>query len=93
MPKTSGIIGLGSNASDDPFTLIAVDVQQESFRNIRITNECMAAGFYSIDGGATYKRLPASRDLTENRILVSGNVLAKRAPGGADISGVFAEVW
>ena len=62
-------------------------------KNAVVTNEGSEAGFVSVDGGATWIRLPASYTLILRSIRISDSVLIKRVAGGANLSGVFVSIW
>lgn len=66
----------------------------QPYRHCRIVNEGAVAGFYSIDGGTTWERLPASSYLTDDGVYIMNKALQiKRVAGGSDLSGVYAAIW
>ena len=64
------------------------------YHHVRIINEGTAAGFYSIDGGTTWNRLPAQSVVEDNGVkVVNQAVEIKRVAGGSDLSSVYASAW
>lgn len=49
------------------------------------------AGFFSVDGGTTWARMPAAT-LVLQRVYVMGDILVKR-DGVTDMTGVFGALW
>jgi hypothetical protein len=60
---------------------------QTLFKLLAIINEGTTAGFFSIDNGTTWARLPAGAEFGLRDIVVTGNVLVKR--DSSDLSGIF----
>jgi len=63
-------------------------------RQLVLINEGSVAGFWSIDGGTTWSRLPANcaMKLDRNGAPFTG-VKVKRVAGGSDLSGVYVSGW
>lgn len=61
-------------------------------RSVTVINESAVGGFFTVDGGNTWPRLPANSaptvDLSESPKAV--NVQVKREPGAADLTKVWA---
>jgi hypothetical protein len=64
---------------------------------VDIINEGAAAGFYSIDSGGTYARLPAASaihlDLKHNPLAEGTTIKVKRVASGTDLSGVYVSAY
>lgn len=78
-------------------TLILV-ANPVTVNGISVVNEGSVAGFFSVDNGASWRRLPAqgSRTLPVHnaQLYISGNILIKRDPSASsDMSGVYADCW
>lgn len=88
---TSGSTPIGTNGST-PVQVMQSGGKGGPFRSIRIINEGPNPGFYSIDGGANWPRLPAGVTYVEDPITPTDliDVRIMVYPGMADISGVFA---
>ncbi len=64
------------------------------YHHVRIVNEGTVAGFYSIDGGSTWNRLPAQSVVEDNGVkVVNQAVEIKRVASGSDLSSVYASAW
>ena len=78
---------------DTPVTLLDAHADRV-FHTVRIVNEGAAAGFYSLDGGASWDRLPAECVVEDPRVRIENTAIqVKRTAGGADLSGVYASAW
>ena len=91
--KTTSGVSAKATVADAAVEVLAAD-DTMVFRHIRIVNEGGAPGFYSIDGGTTWERLPAGGVLTDDDVLIRNKaVQVKRVAGGANLSGVYAAAW
>jgi hypothetical protein len=89
---TSGTVAKATTG-DDPVELIAAQ-PNDVLHHVRIINEGAAPGFYSIDGGNTWERLPAQASISDDDVIVSNTpIMIKRVSGGTDLSGIFASTW
>jgi hypothetical protein len=88
---SSGITGL-STSSADPVT--AIDMPDGGFhrvmKNIMISNEGVA-GFFSMDSGNTWGRMPGNDVTILREVYLVGDVQIKRET--SDLSGVFISIW
>jgi hypothetical protein len=65
-----------------------------TYYHIRIVNEGAAAGFYSIDGGTTWSRLPASSVIKNDGVKIADAAIqVKRIADGTNLSAVYVECW
>ena len=89
---TSGTAPLATD-SDAALTVLAANAGAV-YHHVRMVNEGAAAGFYSIDGGTTWNRLPAQSVVEDNGVkLTNQAVQVKRVAGGSNLSGVYASAW
>lgn len=80
-------------SGDAPVTLIDARADRV-FHTVRIVNEGAAGGFYSVNGGATWDRLPAECVVEDPRVRIENTAIqVKRTAGGTDLSGVYASAW
>jgi hypothetical protein len=87
--RTSGLAAKATttNAAE---TLIAAS-SSESMNRLVIINEGAVAGFFSIDSGTTWPRLPANSTINlEGLYVLNQSVQIKRVADGADLAGVWA---
>lgn len=92
---TSGLAAKTAT-TDAAVEVIAAQAHSQAYRHCRIVNEGAVAGFYSIDGGTTWERLPASTALTDDGVYINNQaVQIKRVAGGGsgNPSGVFGSIW
>ena len=90
---TSGLTAIATT-SNTAVEVIAAQANAGPYRHCRIVNGGAIAGFYSIDGGTTWERLPASTALTDDGVYIMNKaVQIKRIAGGTDLSGVFGSIW
>ncbi len=79
-----------ATVSDAAVTLVAGVGPGRGYRYIAVINEGAVAGFFSIDGGTRWARLPASGSVFLSNIQTAGEVVKiKREPGGSNLSGVY----
>ncbi len=65
-----------------------------TYYHIRICNESAAPGFYSVDGGTTWSRLPASSVIRNDGVaIVNKAIQVKRVADGTNLSAIYVEVW
>ena len=81
-----------ATTSDTAVTAIAADTTQNYLNELVIINEGTTPGFFSIDGGTTWARIPAGPSSVRiaTRQIYSG-VKIKRVAGGSNLSGIW--VW
>ena len=95
MPS-NGITPVGTHG-DAPATALAAD-PTSVWHNLIITNTGASAGFFSIDGGATWHYLPAQVNsvpggvFLNNQTIVHQSIQIKRVAGGTDLSGVYVSL-
>jgi hypothetical protein len=83
--------GLTAKATSSDTAVTAVTIPAGGCYNIvTFVNEGAVAGFYSIDNGGTWARLPASVTSQFAVGRSSSSVLIKRVPGGTDLLGIYA---
>lgn len=64
------------------------------YRHVRITNGGALPGFYSLDAGATFHRLPGSIIITDDEVNIDNQaVQVKRETDGPNMTGLFASAW
>ena len=90
MFKSSGETAVSTN-SNTPVTLIAL-AADELTTAITIINEGAVAGFFSLDGGTTWARLPAESTVTIPHE-TSKSIMVKRTTDGSDLADVYGMVW
>jgi hypothetical protein len=82
-----------ATATNSAVTALAADAVN-TYYHVRICNESAAPGFYSIDGGTTWSRLPASSVIKNDGVaIVNTAIQVKRVADGTNLSGVYVEVW
>ena len=82
-----------ATTDDNPITLIDA-TDQETIGHLTIINEGGVAGFFSVDGGETWLRLPANGARSLDGLQVFNQAIqAKRVAGGSNLSGVYADAW
>jgi hypothetical protein len=94
MRASSGITA-GATTSDTAVTLISAEtIRAKAGVAVHgaITNGSVA-GFYSLDGGTTWDRLPASVRTAFYDAGPIKDVQVKRVPSGSDLADVYASVW
>lgn len=81
-----------ATTDDTAVTALAADTSQAYLNEMVIINEGSAPGFFSIDGGTVWARLPAgpSSVRIQQRQAYQG-VKVKRVSGGTNLSGIY--VW
>ena len=90
--KTSGLTAKATS-SDSVVELIAADGSNDLYQVI-IANEGSVAGFYSIDGGTTWHRLPSEHVTQINNVLISNKAIQmKRVASGSNVLDVYAEAF
>ncbi len=90
--STSGVTAKATTANAAIEVIAATNAK--IFRHVRIVNEGAVAGFFSIDGGTNWERLPASAVVTDDGIFIKNMAIQiKRISGGSDLSGVFGAAW
>jgi hypothetical protein len=92
-PVSSGTTAIVTE-TDAAVTAVAASATN-TYHHVRIINESSAAGFYSLDGGTTWNRLPAGPVSIKDDDLkiVNKAIQIKRVPGGTDLSGVYVSAW
>jgi hypothetical protein len=87
--KTSGATAKATTA-DTAVELISATTTGRPFTWLSIINEGSVAGFFSIDGGTTWARLPAGPSAVSIPVGVKSlAVQIKRVAGGTNLSGVW----
>ncbi len=91
---TSGLTAIATTSNTAVEVIAAKGPGSQPYRHCRIVNGGAVAGFYSIDGGTTWERLPASTALTDDGVhIMNKAVQIKRVAGGSDLAGVFGAIW
>jgi photosystem II stability/assembly factor-like uncharacterized protein len=81
-----------ATTSDTAVTALAADTSQAYLTEVFIINEGTTPGFFSIDGGTTWARLPAGPSSVRIALRqIYQGVKVKRVAGGSNLSGVY--VW
>ena len=89
---SSGTTPLATDG-DTVLTVLAADANAV-YHHVRIVNEGAAAGFYSIDGGTTWNRLPVQSVVEDHGVkIVNQAVQVKRVSGSSNLNGVYASAW
>jgi hypothetical protein len=89
---SSGTAPLATDG-DAVLTVLAANANAV-YHHVRIVNEGAAAGFYSIDGGATWNRLPVQSVVEDHGVkIVNQAVQVKRVAGASNTTGVYASAW
>lgn len=83
-----------SSSSDTAVPLIAALQDGVFMEHVVIDNEGAVAGFFSIDGGTTWARLPASTVVVLDGVWIASTAIqVKRVSGGSDITDVYGWAW
>ena len=90
---SSGTTAKATTDDTSVVLLAKADMPRKANLTIRIVNEGAVAGFYSVDGGAAWARLPASSIVEDQSQEVNGSLLMKRVASGSNLSGVYASAW
>lgn len=77
---------------DTAVTVFASSAIPIGSRNVRFWNEEATPGWYSLDGGATWDRIPATYEFQLNNVVAIDGVKIRRLLGGTDLS-IHASVW
>jgi hypothetical protein len=90
--------GVTAVATSGDAAVVAIAANTNFRRNVRIVNEGAPSGFFSVDGGTTWHRLPGTAASTTAVPTVLLNVLirsvqVKRIASGTDLANVFVTVW
>lgn len=83
---SSGLVAKQTVTAAAVVLISADDVATARFRHVYITNESAVPGFFSLDGGETVVRLPASTWMTLDNVSITGAVVAIRE-GTDDLKG------
>lgn len=75
-------------AGDAPVPLVAAPPAGSIYLSATISNESGIAGSFSIDGGATWQRWPASAKSLTVRGFITQAIMFKRVAGGPDVTGL-----
>jgi len=79
--------------TDAAVTAIIADAVNNIY-HVKFANEGAVAGWYSIDGGTTWGRLPSESMFILDGVLVANEAIqVKRIAGGSNLSGVYVEAW
>jgi hypothetical protein len=88
---SSGTTGIATVA--DAAVEVLPFVADQLLNNLVIINESAVVGFFSVDGGTIWCRLPANCVLTVSGCPITGAVQLKRVAGGSNVTAVFAWAW
>lgn len=72
--------------------VVAIADVPQTCRNVRLVNGAVA-GFFSVDAGTTWHRLPASAVTEFRSIHPITDVRVKRITAGTNLADVYASVW
>jgi hypothetical protein len=90
--KSSGLTPIATT-TDAAVTAIAADAAND-INQVIFANEGTVAGFFSIDSGTTWHRLPSEHVTTIGNVLISNkNIQVKRVAGGSDLSDIYVEAF
>lgn len=89
--KTKGPISTAGDAAVVVFTEAEIGGQKP--KHISIVNEGAAPGFYSFDGGANFRRIPANTGRQMDGMSIQGDIQIQRVAAGADMTDVFIDIW
>jgi hypothetical protein len=90
--KSTGVTALATT-SDAAVEALAADAVN-AIHHLRIVNEGEVAGFYSIDGGATWFRLAAEiTESVDDVKILNAAIQIKRVAGGSDLADVYVYGW
>ncbi len=90
--RSSGEVAV-STSDDFPNTLVTVVDAPPKFTHVVIINEGANPGFFSVDGGVVWSRIPGEFVQFLDNVRQMGNIMIKRPAGGPDMSGVYAYAW
>jgi len=82
--------GTTAKATDgnDAVTLLPISSNGQEW-DLTILNEGSVAGYFSVDAGTTWLRLPAGPASITGRYTITGDVQIKRIEDGTDLAGVW----
>lgn len=89
--KTKGPIATTDNDAVVVFT--AADIGGQKPRHVGILNEGVEPGFFSIDGGVNFRRIPGQSGRQLDGIGLQGDIQIKRVFDGSNMTGVFIDIW
>lgn len=89
--KTKGPIATTDNDAVVVFT--EADIGGQKPRHIGILNEGAEPGFFSIDGGRNFRRIPALSGRQLDGIGIQGDIQIQRVFDGANMTEVFIDIW
>ena len=62
-------------------------------RHISVINEGADPGFFSIDGGNTFRRIPGNTGRQMDGVSIQADISIKRPAGGSNMAAVYVDVW
>ncbi|KKM83496.1 hypothetical protein LCGC14_1308900 [marine sediment metagenome] len=81
----------GATTSDTAVSVLTVPTTAV-WRHLHIVNGAVV-GFFSVDGGASFRYLPANETRTLNNIQVIGSIQIKRVASGSNMADVSGDIW
>lgn len=92
MAQSTGVTAISTTDNNAVAVFTVPSVLSSSVIGVRVVNTTANAGFFSLDGGTTWRYLPASTTVTIQSITGVNAIQIKRITGGSDIT-VHVDVW
>jgi hypothetical protein len=90
--KTSGSTAVSTTSDTAVVAIAAPSNVNDIDTSLIILNEGGVVGFFSIDNGITWARLPAG-GISLDFINLNQGVQVKRVAGGTNLSGIWVMTW
>ena len=84
---TTATVTVGAGAAD------LITAQGFEFSGVMICNEGSVAGFFSLDGGTTWGRLPVTSIISLDLRRLACNSIKIKRDGVSDMAGVYGFAW
>jgi len=91
-PLSSGTTPLATTTAEVVVTALVANASRV-YHHVRIVNEGTVAGFYSLDGGTTWLRLPSQCVITDDNVTVDNVAIQIKVTGADDLGSVYASAW
>lgn len=89
--KTKGPI---ATTDDDPVVVFTdTEIGGQKPRHVGIINEGVEPGFFSVDGGRNFRRIPGQTGRQLDGIGLQGDIQIQRVGGGSNMTAVFIDIW
>lgn len=88
---TSGTTAIATTSNTAVSAIAASELGR--IQTVRISNEGVVVGWFSIDGGTTYHRLTLGVMQLDGLLVLNKAIMVKRVAGGTNLSDVYVDAW